>query len=159
MQEANAHISNGTTDLEKSQLSLDKVLRESSIQAPNAMHEVSQHAVQNNVEIHLEEPLTVNKDVLTDGQQRLLFRCMNRTRFLTFALYVFVSCSLFSCHCFWIFGDDNVGHRRFSGPIFGSTFGSNGSTASATYDVVTSRELSNSVCFYSPLRNQVNGSG
>ncbi|KAJ0865722.1 hypothetical protein HanRHA438_Chr12g0543651 [Helianthus annuus] len=69
MQEANAHISNGTTDLEKSQLSLDKVLRESSVQAPNAMHEVSQHAVQNNVEIHLEEPLTVNKDVLTDGQQ------------------------------------------------------------------------------------------
>ncbi|MFS7937734.1 hypothetical protein Hanom_Chr05g00431181 [Helianthus anomalus] len=33
------------------------------------MHEVSQHTVQNNVEIHLEEPLMVNEDVLTDGQQ------------------------------------------------------------------------------------------
>ncbi|KAJ0570495.1 putative Ccc1 family protein [Helianthus annuus] len=28
-----------------------------------------QHTVQNNVEIHLEEPLKVNKDILTDGQQ------------------------------------------------------------------------------------------
>ncbi|MFS7937721.1 hypothetical protein Hanom_Chr05g00431021 [Helianthus anomalus] len=33
------------------------------------MHEVSQHTVQNNVELHLEEPLTVNKDVLTDDRQ------------------------------------------------------------------------------------------
>ncbi|KAJ0868310.1 hypothetical protein HanRHA438_Chr12g0573191 [Helianthus annuus] len=86
MQEANAHISNGTTDLEKSQLSLDKVLRESSVsvQAPNAMHEVSQHVVQNNVEIHLEEPLTVNKDVLTDGQQVNLLEDVNNIEWIIF---------------------------------------------------------------------------
>ncbi|KAI7748354.1 hypothetical protein M8C21_012992 [Ambrosia artemisiifolia] len=35
----------------------------------NSPDEVSQHTVQNNVEIHLEEPIKVNKDVLTDSQQ------------------------------------------------------------------------------------------
>ncbi|MFS7938253.1 putative Ccc1 family protein [Helianthus anomalus] len=157
MQEANAHISNGTTDLEKNQLQSDKVISESdgnmatdlpladtngqlltsyhiekesnskseypgmfvvkppltnnveptessisSVQhdglkllvppnvgsliidnsqmnqeldvtiqtvSPDVMPQVSQHTVQNNVEIHLEEPLKVNKDILTDGQQ------------------------------------------------------------------------------------------
>ncbi|MFS7946596.1 hypothetical protein Hanom_Chr06g00538271 [Helianthus anomalus] len=41
------------------------------------MHEAQQHTVQNNVEIHLEEPLTVNKDVLTDGQQVNLLEDVN----------------------------------------------------------------------------------
>ncbi|KAJ0677675.1 hypothetical protein HanOQP8_Chr12g0439361 [Helianthus annuus] len=48
------------------------------------MHEVSQHAVQNNVEIHLEEPLTVNKDVLTDGQQVNLLEDVNNIEWIIF---------------------------------------------------------------------------
>ncbi|KAF5779649.1 hypothetical protein HanXRQr2_Chr12g0562031 [Helianthus annuus] len=48
------------------------------------MHEVSQHVVQNNVEIHLEEPLTVNKDVLTDGQQVNLLEDVNNIEWIIF---------------------------------------------------------------------------
>lgn len=44
---------------------------------PEVLH---QHTVQNNVEIRLEEPLKVNKDVLTDKQVQLLADLKNIER-------------------------------------------------------------------------------
>ncbi|KAK9074147.1 hypothetical protein SSX86_006744 [Deinandra increscens subsp. villosa] len=62
------------------QLKLGNQMDIDSVQSTDVTQEVSQHTIQKNAGIHLEEPLEVNKDILTDKKINLLANVNNIER-------------------------------------------------------------------------------